>query len=717
MKDKATGIWWSVFVLLVLATGCNKRDLNILGNIADDHTNRLEYLENMIIEAQRQIEVINKLLYEYDKRIQITRTVAGEEGGYHIYFSDGDSLKIDDGVTPVIEWSPENTWIINGTDTGIRAEGMDAEGDAVAPLVRIREGIWEISADNGTTWVTTGVNIRGENGSDAVAPQISVGENGNWFINGEDTGKRMAGENGVPAVSPQVDIRENGDGTSNWWIKNGTGDWEDTGVCAVGKDGEPGTDGTDAPFINNVTVAGTQVTFILSGNIPGTNPATNRITVTREVECEFTYFYDSEWQGNNGKTIRVAVGESAAVKFKLQLRNPMPGMRFDVNSTGRFEFQDIYFTSHTDLVYEGVLVVEADASLREYMSEKIMIVFIDNKGREFSFAVPFETEVFRLDVGEFEFSESDVYLVKHKGERIAEICREYLDDGTPAGVRAVVVYPFHAENLQYGNGFVMNIGGMVDYATCSYQPSGFPAGKTDLYFLSAKVILPSGQEYEGATPLAGAQITPDVLTDIQGNRYRVGKIGTQYWMLDNLRTEQYNTGEYINVVENDLLWSSQNDGAYCYYNNDKVGYKEQLGALYNRKAVETGRLAPVGWHVPDEEDWRMLEIYLGVEAGGMEQTNVYRGGKLLSDKLKSISGWADNGNGNNRTGFNAAAGGYRSETGAFSGIRELGWWWSGNYSGGRVTCRTLSSRPENGGISRSLVSPKDGHSVRCVRDF
>ncbi|MDR0517799.1 MAG: fibrobacter succinogenes major paralogous domain-containing protein, partial [Fibromonadaceae bacterium] len=41
--------------------------------------------------------------------------------------------------------------------------------------------------------------------------------------------------------------------------------------------------------------------------------------------------------------------------------------------------------------------------------------------------------------------------------------------------------------------------------------------------------------------------------------------------------------------------------------------REGLIALYNWYAVNTGKLAPKGWHIPSDEEWKILADYLGGE--------------------------------------------------------------------------------------------------------
>ena len=65
-------------------------------------------------------------------------------------------------------------------------------------------------------------------------------------------------------------------------------------------------------------------------------------------------------------------------------------------------------------------------------------------------------------------------------------------------------------------------------------------------------------------------------------------------------------------------WENLTTPGYCWYNNDSVSYRNTYGALYNWYAVNTGKLAPTGWHVPSDAEWEVLGNYLGGDsvAGG-----------------------------------------------------------------------------------------------------
>ncbi len=114
---------------------------------------------------------------------------------------------------------------------------------------------------------------------------------------------------------------------------------------------------------------------------------------------------------------------------------------------------------------------------------------------------------------------------------------------------------------------------------------------------------------ESSSSNSTAVFNPDVIygtmTDQDGNVYKTVTIGTQTWMAENLRTTTYNNGTTIPNITNVNEWASLITGAYCNYNNTtSTDTITTYGRLYNWYAVNTGKLAPDGWHVPtNEEDY------------------------------------------------------------------------------------------------------------------
>jgi len=99
----------------------------------------------------------------------------------------------------------------------------------------------------------------------------------------------------------------------------------------------------------------------------------------------------------------------------------------------------------------------------------------------------------------------------------------------------------------------------------------------------------------------------ETVKDVDGNEYRTVIIGSQTWMIENLRTTRYADSTAIPMVSDSASWRNLLTPGYCWYNNDSTTNKNEFGALYNWYTVDTGKLPPRGWHVPTEEDWTTLE--------------------------------------------------------------------------------------------------------------
>ncbi len=177
-------------------------------------------------------------------------------------------------------------------------------------------------------------------------------------------------------------------------------------------------------------------------------------------------------------------------------------------------------------------------------------------------------------------------------------------------------------------------------------------------------------------------------------------IGNQVWMNKNLDVSNYRNGDIIPQVQDKNAWANLTTGAWCYYDNDSSN-GEKYGKLYNWYAVNDSRgLAPKGWHIPDEEEWFQLTDYLGGESEA-------------GDKMKSRSGWYDDGNGTNSSGFSGLPGGTRASWGQFHDGQ--GAWWSSSMGDEHYAWyRYLYYYGDD--IQRNADFKEAGTYVRCVKD-
>jgi len=202
--------------------------------------------------------------------------------------------------------------------------------------------------------------------------------------------------------------------------------------------------------------------------------------------------------------------------------------------------------------------------------------------------------------------------------------------------------------------------------------------------------------------------------DVIGNTYNTVRIGNQWWMAENLATTSYNDGSPIPIVIADDAWVALTTPAYSWYENDEPTYGDTYGALYNWYAVDNGNLCPSGWHVPSDDDWKELELFLGLDPALYENEG-WRGADE-GDKLKATSGWVSNGNGTNETGFTALPGGYRDgyNRGAFALQGSYGQFWATD--SWDVWGRTRYLGYDVTQIGRTAFRLNTGQSVRCIKD-
>jgi hypothetical protein len=162
----------------------------------------------------------------------------------------------------------------------------------------------------------------------------------------------------------------------------------------------------------------------------------------------------------------------------------------------------------------------------------------------------------------------------------------------------------------------------------------------------------------------------EILTDIDGNTYHTIKIREQVWMVENLKTTKFNDGTLIPLVSDSEVWGKISHPAYCWYNNDEKTNKNNYGALYNWFAVETGKLCPIGWHVPSDKVWLEKAILPG---------------------------------------------GNRDENGAYWYLNYISYYWTS------TECSTTEAYDQGvsylgNQVTRGYTFKKYGHSVRCIKN-
>jgi uncharacterized protein (TIGR02145 family) len=172
-------------------------------------------------------------------------------------------------------------------------------------------------------------------------------------------------------------------------------------------------------------------------------------------------------------------------------------------------------------------------------------------------------------------------------------------------------------------------------------------------------------------------VVKSTFTDSRDSKtYKTVKIGSQTWMAENL--------------------NYQTDDSWCY--EDKAANCAQYGRLY--KITSALGACPSGWHLSKSAEWSALE-----KAAGEKRT--------AGTKLKSTTGWDDNGNGTDDFGFSALPGGLRNGANAFQWLGFAGQWWTSSQWGETSYSQIYILGSE---VQSKITSDGYyGYSVRCVK--
>lgn len=220
------------------------------------------------------------------------------------------------------------------------------------------------------------------------------------------------------------------------------------------------------------------------------------------------------------------------------------------------------------------------------------------------------------------------------------------------------------------------------------------------------------------------------VTDIDGNGYKTVIIGEQEWMAQNLRTTRYANGNEIPNVTEQGEWDNLTTGAWSYYENDE-SHNNLHGKLYNWYAVDDPRnVCPDGWHVPSDEDWIEMEMFLGMPEDEAYSLQGSRGeDENVGGKLKSTNIWEPPNKGaTNETGFSALPSGIRWSQSQFVSFGGSAYFWVADEFNNPHTEEVVMKPMIRDFLyiynsifryvwDHGLDSPKStGMSIRCVRD-
>jgi len=262
-----------------------------------------------------------------------------------------------------------------------------------------------------------------------------------------------------------------------------------------------------------------------------------------------------------------------------------------------------------------------------------------------------------------------------------------LDDGGAAVTARGVCWSISPDPTVSGN-----------KTTNGQGPGTFTANLSGLtgntpYFIRAYATNSKGTSYGNQVTFITKPDASNSITDIDGNVYQTVKIGAQTWMKENLRVTHAPDGSAIEST----LCDEQN----------KVLY----GLIYSWYTAMNGSVAekaqgicPKGWHIPSDEEIKILEISLGMSRAVADLGNTWRGSPVGT--LLKVGG---------SSGFEFPLGGLNSSPGVCYNTGSAGYLWSSTTSlSGNPWRRCFDTASS---VGRWDTWPKNyGLSIRCVKD-
>ena len=209
------------------------------------------------------------------------------------------------------------------------------------------------------------------------------------------------------------------------------------------------------------------------------------------------------------------------------------------------------------------------------------------------------------------FKNSNVYRVYYKSKAVAEICKEYLlSDNSSLASQAIVVYPVENEKANIDQGIVLKLeneekpihGGYIEWnkTTNSFTYEEGESEPIECFYIDQEGEI----QLEKPAKTAHVNVNSYTLRDIRGGKleiYPIVKIGTQYWMREDLRATHYR--------------QTQNELKKLQELNGEAGYITKYDSyFYTGEAIMAHELAPYGWKIPTTEDWEKLNQYIQRDA-------------------------------------------------------------------------------------------------------
>jgi len=306
-------------------------------------------------------------------------------------------------------------------------------------------------------------------------------------------------------------------------------------------------------------------------------------------------------------------------------------------------------------------------------------------------------------------------------------CNKFFGDGSGRGIEIVSL-----------SGTSTLRTGKVSFPESNYMPAEFIYSPGDVvrftafkagYYMSSILLTPQNEDSYMLYLSLPCPLVPAV-SDFDGNVYYTVQIGTQCWMRENVNSTHYSDG--TPMVDGTGVGPIFGDYTtpYWFDYDDSVYNSLTYGKLYTWAAVMHGAessnsipsgvqgICPNGWHVPSDEEWIVLELFLGMSEYEAYKWMVWRG-TIEGGKLKECGTihWMDpNSGASNESGFAGLPAGLRNNEGLFMRKKYGGMWWSSSVFPGSNSSAVRWITYDLSMIWRDFGLKNAGISVRCVKD-
>lgn len=709
-----------LLLLIPLLHGCKESDFNDLLDRQGDQKKELQELTKLCKKLNEDIYNLQVIVNIEKIGDNITRIEELADGtGYTISFSRSAPITIRNGkkgnTGPDGDAGKDG---IDGTDGKDGVDGTDGK-DGVDGT----DGTDGKDGENGTDGKDGVDGTNGSDGKDGVD-----GTDGKDGVNGTDGSK---GEQGDPGQNPVVGIMQDPTDSEYYWtVKVGSGepyylaDNDGNRIKAVSAvhDGQTPrlgvkqwavADGGDDNYYWTQKIGSDPETWIETGGKKIIANAKDAVSVFEKVEYKDPDYVEFTLSGGatqfkipvgkpsievpeGRKLLFFSRGESRVIAFSCKgISKERLSVDVPEGWKATVDFGAGTLTLEAPLAGAAGVALSGDVVLRSTNTTE--------EAARSSFAVSMLYKIMLPD-----FKGSYVYNIRLWGKKVGELCREYQRDLRQS---VTIVYPYLTGGI-YGSGLITNTGGTVQHDGTGYHAPAADRPAVMYIYTEDGSEFYTDSSLKGREPDFGDGLQAEKLTDVDGNTYRIVKIGKQYWTMENLRALSYPDGSPVETNLSGRAWKESGfedtgSGAcavYDYQDASATGAfanKISYGVLYNRVAAK--KVIPAGWKLPTESDIiSTLRAFLGTNAGTLL--------KESGTKHWQVGGGTD------LTGFAGVGGGYRDTEGVlFKDLQQAGIWWSSASleSVGAVfrLSATSSTLEFNSGDNNSM-----GYSIRILRE-